>query len=462
MTQPICPQCHADLDDDLVASTGSAECPFCGADLAGVDFGENSRKSVSASAVAGNHPATSHGRPAGSEIEIVESTRDRLVIHIPPGGKRARGIGCFAILWNGIVTVFTVVGVFAVGQGNNDHPPLIFAIPFLGIFWLVGLGMAYWWVRMRFMRLYLLIDPSRVAIQRTLFGRKSLKETHLGPKPFAELVESYQENDVSVYAVAIEGTDRTAKFGTPLSREEKDWLVDTINTFFGNETASQTGIGEDADGNETDFADSLGTPIEPISPDRISPESGIKILDSDAERLRFQLAAFPKHPIRYVIGGILLVFGFGWIAGTTAMFFAQLGDGLGGFDIFPIIMGIFFAIAGIVPMFLAIAVLHGGTVTVDLTRDQLHARWHLGPFGISKKAAAGSISRVAIQAGIQVQNYNGRRGRSSDTSSSGKVCMVQAAGKDIPLTSYHDMAVAREVGGIILYQLDRMGIGLHA
>ena len=460
MTQPVCPQCNADLDDDLVASTGSAECPFCGADLADVDFGENSRKSSSTSVVAGNHPATSHGQPAGSEIEIVESTRDRLVIHIPPGGKKARAIGCFAFIWNGFMAVFTSVWIFAGVQDNADAP-LYVIIPFLGLFWLVGLGMAYWWVRMRFMRLYLLIDPSRVAIQRTLFGRKSLKETHLGPKPFAELVESYQQNDVSVYAVAIEGTDRTAKFGTPHSREEKDWLVDTINTFFGHETASQTGIG-DVGGNETDFADSVGTPIEPISPDRISPESGIKVLDSDAERLRFQLAAFPKHPIRYVIGGFLLVFGFGWIAGTTAMFFAQLGDGLGGFDIFPIIMGIFFAIAGIVPMFLAIAVLHGGTVTVDLNRDQLHVRWHLGPFGISKKVAAGTISRVAIQAGIQVQNNNGRRGRPGVTSSSGKVCMVQAAGKDIPLTSYHDMAVAREVGGMILYQLDRMGIGLHA
>ena len=37
------------------------------------------------------------------------------------------------------------------------------------------------------------------------------------------------QNDVPVYAVAVNGTKRKAKFGTFLSQEEKDWLVDRIN-----------------------------------------------------------------------------------------------------------------------------------------------------------------------------------------------------------------------------------------
>lgn len=458
MSQPICPECHAVLEDDLVASTGSAECPFCGADVGDVAFEGDSITSS-----AGRR--TSHsGRPADSVIEIVESTRDRLVIHIPPGGKKARSIGCFALVWNGFMAVFTSIWMFA-GVQNNADAPLYFIIPFLGLFWLVGLGMAYWWVRMRFMRLYLLIDPSRVAIQRTLFGRKSLKETHLGPSPFAALVESYQQNDVPVYAVAIEGTDRTAKFGTALSREEKDWLVTTINTFFGHGTGDSGSSDEDDEGhgsNATAVSDSTGEAIEPISPDRITSTADIKILDADASRLRFQLVPFPKHPIRYAIAGFCLIFGIAWLTGMSVMLFAALGNGQEDIDIFLVLISVFFLIAGTVPLFIAFVVLHGGVVTVDLTQDQLHARWHLGPIGIGKKVATGSITSITLRKAMKFEETDSRGRRRSVLSGGGKVCMVQAAGNEIPLTSFHNITIAREVGGIILYQLDRMGVRLPA
>jgi hypothetical protein len=453
MSQPICPECHAVLEDDLVTSTGSAECPFCGADVGDVAFDGDSNDGSPAS----TGSRTSHsGRPADSTIEIIESTRDRLVIHIPPGGKKARSIGCFAIAWNGFMAVFTSIWLF-VGVQDNGDAPLSVIIPFLGLFWLVGLGMAYWWVRMRFMRLYLLIDPSRVAIQRILFGRKSLKETHLGPNPFAELVESYQENDVPVYAVAIEGTDRTAKFGTALSREEKIWLVTIINSFFGHGTNDS-----DTSARDDEASDSVGEAIEPISPDSITSTADIKILDADAGRLRFQLIPFPKHPIRYAIAGFCLIFGIAWLTGMSVMLFAALGNGQEDIDIFPILISVFSLIAGTVPLFIAFAVLHGGVVTVDLTQDQLHARWHLGPLGIGKKVSTGTISSVSLRKAIEFEETDSKGRRRSVLSSDGKVCMIQAAGNDIPLTSFHNITIAREVGGIILYQMDRMGVRLPA
>jgi hypothetical protein len=461
MSQPICPECHAVLEDDLVTSTGSAECPFCGADVGDVAFDGDSNDGSPAS----TGRRTGHsGRPADSTIEIVESTRDRLVIHIPPGGKKTRSIGCFAIAWNGFMAVFTSIWLF-VGMENNADAPLYVIIPFLGLFWLVGLGMAYWWVRMRFMRLYLLIDPSRVAIQRILFGRKSLKETHLAPNPYAELVESYQENDVPVYAVAIEGTDRTAKFGTALSREEKSWLVATINTFFGHGTDDSDTSAEVYEASSFGSAaasNSVGDAIEPISPDRITSTADINILDADASRLRFQLAPFPKHPIRYAIAGFCLIFGIAWLTGMSVMLFAALGNGQENIDIFPILISVFFLIAGTVPLFIAFAVLHGGVVTVDLTRDQLQARWHLGPMGIGKKVATDTISSVSLRKAMEFEETDSRGRRRSVLSSDGKVCMIQAAGNDIPLTSFHNITIAREVGGIILYQLDRMGVRLPA
>jgi hypothetical protein len=49
----------------------------------------------------------------------------------------------------------------------------------------------------------------------------------------AVLRESYSENDVPVYHVAVDGTNGTAKFGTPLSEAEKNWLVKIVNDFLG-------------------------------------------------------------------------------------------------------------------------------------------------------------------------------------------------------------------------------------
>ena len=47
----------------------------------------------------------------------------------------------------------------------------------------------------------------------------------------AELVESYQQNDVPVYKIVVNGTNRSASFGTALAREDKAWLAKTINDF---------------------------------------------------------------------------------------------------------------------------------------------------------------------------------------------------------------------------------------
>jgi len=38
MATPVCPNCRADLEEDLIASTGRAECPFCGAKVSPSDF----------------------------------------------------------------------------------------------------------------------------------------------------------------------------------------------------------------------------------------------------------------------------------------------------------------------------------------------------------------------------------------------------------------------------------------
>ena len=94
---------------------------------------------------------------------------------------------------------------------------------------------------------------------------------------------------------------------------------------------------------------------------------------------------------------------------------------------------------------------------VDVDRDQLEVRWKLGLLKKTKTVATGSISSISLQAGVEFSSTDSK-GRSRPVASGGKACMVSAAGGSFPLTIYHDVAISREVGGLVLYQLDRMGV----
>ena len=53
-------------------------------------------------------------------------------------------------MWNGIVGAVSAGFLFGAAQDKDAW----IAIPLLSIFWLVGLGMAYWWIYAHFMQLY--------------------------------------------------------------------------------------------------------------------------------------------------------------------------------------------------------------------------------------------------------------------------------------------------------------------
>src|SRR5262249_4502898 len=155
-------------------------------------------------------------------IKVVESTNGRLVFYIAPGGKTASFLGWFSAVWcafTGIITATALGGAFQAPA--NGH---FMALPVLGIFWAVGIGMACFWLKMKYERTFLLIERERLVLQRVLFGRKRVDEMLLTPTSRAELVESYQQNDEPVYRIEVQGLQRTAKFGMSLSDEDKDWI----------------------------------------------------------------------------------------------------------------------------------------------------------------------------------------------------------------------------------------------
>jgi uncharacterized Zn finger protein (UPF0148 family) len=504
MAELICPQCEAGIEADLVERTGRRECPFCHADLSHIEFPAIASPETSVdegfapSVAAGVERREIAPPPAKSAIQVVESTADRLLVYVPAGGKRATGLGCFALVWNLFMCVFTPPWFFA---GGGNGPPMLVLVPFLLVFWAVGLTMAFFWMKMRFERTFLLVEPGRAVIQKTLFNRKRVEQTALDTSSRAALVESYQQNDTPVYRIEITGTGGALKFGTALTDPEKDWLVDQINAFLGAppeeseediapapaapalhypESCPKCGAplsAPPADGAITcahcgaiargQAVISAAEPVQtgasdivPLDPSSLPADSIIRILEDTRERLRLSYSLGPPLALRIFLPLFLVPFSIAWYGGVV-MFVVMAWKAPGPGGVMSILFTLFaipFFIAGLMPFGLALVSIFGGTTTVDLTSENLSCRWGSGPFGFTRKMPTASIESVRVESG-DATNPRRRRARRVGVSASGdsKACVVRGGGRMILLTLFQGETAARQVAALLRGRLARMG-----
>lgn len=473
MPKPLCPSCHAEIEDDLLESTGRAVCPFCGADLAELGLAAGTRSEVEQpvgddlappifATVTRDLPPV----PASSKLHIVESTADRLVLFLPPGSKQAEGLGCIALAWNLFLCIFTPLWfVPAFGAGGKNGPPLLVIVPFLSIFWAVGLGMLYFYLRMKYQRTFLLLDRERIVVQRVLFGRKRLDETLLAPGSRAELVESYSQNDVPVYRVEVKGQNRAAKFGTPLSNEEKDWLVDRINEFLG--VADSPVEDDPVEEPIREPARVEPEPLPVIDPASLPADGDIEIEESTREHLRFNIQNRSGAPLRWLSLTFAVPFTIFWygmlftMLGT--MFFGKNGvfNGKDAMDaILGVCFGLFFIpffVAGLLPVGTTLFYCKG-RATVDLTREKLTCRWHLGRVGYSRSVPTATIEKVGVESVSQTKTPRHARTRAQSL----PICVVRAGPKSIWLTVFRasedpNAAMHQIVASLLRAKLAEMG-----
>lgn len=400
--------------------------------------------------------------PPGGKVQVVEASDQRLVLIIP--GSSSGGLGCFAFFWCGFMVAFTAIWMAA---GPKDVAPLAF----IGLFWLVGIGLALAALRMKFERCYLLVDASQAALKRVLFGREKLETVGLSDRSSAGLAVSYTSNDDPVYRVEIHGNDGTLKFGTGLPQADKDWLVDTINLFPGVDV-SDDAVGDqhagitDADASlhadEEDDEDSgpdntfsvqtrndpgLMTPVEWESPVTPLPVNQIRILDQSAERLRFRLSIYARRGAGF--RGLMAVFVTGFVVlwyGTLikTVFLDQPGFDIGKLFAIP------FLIAGL-PLPFTVIGLIGGAITVDLDDDRLQVRWHAGPLGWRRTFHRDEITSVGLEK-LEARSKTNPRVRSPQSrmaASSHLTAVVRAGERWIPLTTFHDEDSARHVAELV-------------
>jgi uncharacterized Zn finger protein (UPF0148 family) len=518
----VCPDCQAAIEADLIEKTGRAECPFCGGDLSTIGLPQ--RAATRASHRAGDKSVldqgTSGGRgritrplpplPKKSAIAVVESTPDRLVLFIPGGNKQSAGFGLFAVLWNGFMSVFTILMTTAIlNDKGGDAPPLAVLIPFLSLFWGIGLGLAFFWLKFNFERTIILLDRDRIVIQKTFFGRKRLDETSLGPKSRAELVESYRQNDIPVDRVEVRGDSGTAKFGTALGEQEKNWLVDRINEFLGVPSAATDEVDDDEDDDSSrtasrpaarldpndcekcgaplagQIADDLltcahcgavhrGTPAESpsrkrlaslaeryerLTPDALPPESRIQVLESSPERLAFRLALPANSPLRWVVPLFAIPFAIGWYSFVIFFAWDMIRAPFDWFGIIPLLFLIPFVAAGLMPLGIGLYAIAGNT-TVAVTRERVSCRWGVGPFGYSRHVPTAQIESVRVE-DISVEKKNrgvrGARRRMPQPENESRACVVRAAGQMLPLTILEEVECSRLVASLVRTKLEELG-----
>lgn len=230
----FCPRCGAMLDGDFLATAGEElDCPECDQPVRrDAVMRGTAGPSEPEPAASDLQPESDAEAPPGGRLDCRLIDR-QLVIYIRPGTNRTvRAIGCFAVMWLGFMAVFTGIMVGA-GAGLPDLPGSLFFLLFLGVFWAVGLGMFYFWIRGRFGKTYVLVEPGRLVMKTDLFGRESFKEYPLLVGSRAELAEAYSQNDRPVYKIVVPTARRSVGFGTFLSDEEKEWLVARINRHLG-------------------------------------------------------------------------------------------------------------------------------------------------------------------------------------------------------------------------------------
>ena len=506
MPQLACPECRAEIKPDLVDDAGRVECPFCRHTWSLLDLpqapcdtaAQEAMPAVSGAASGSTSPLQLPPLPPGSQIQVVEATADRLVVYIPGGGKSASGLGCFVVAWNGAMCLFTAIILGGMLWGNqNDAPSGLGILIFLGLFWAVGLGVGGFWVKMKYERTFLLVDRDRFVIQRVLFNRKRIEETHLTSGSRAALVESYQQNDDPVYRIEVQGSLRAAKFGTALAQSEKDWLVDRINDFLGRSGAWALETPPTAQERAAAIADlpasckNCGAPlsgglvkgavtcshcgavfravvtrpegalpvaiVEKLVPADLPPDGPICIDEDSRDILQFHYAAGSSSPWRWLVPLIAFPVSLAWCSGVSGFVAAAWRIPLLPIRMLFVAFSSLFLIAGIVPLAIGLVAVRGRT-TVRLTPDTLECRWHAGWLGYSRSLATAAIDRIGVETfAASRQNPRVRGSRQASGPAAGKVCVARAGGKGLFLTLFLDETASQQVAAMLRTRLEDWG-----
>ncbi len=466
-----CPACRASLEPDEI-DRARRECPLCSASLAAVDLSNVEDQLGDESESIAGHPRSVEHRdeedisqptqsPSDRQVEIIERSAGRLVMHLPPSSAGSGGIGGFALIWNGFMTVFTTIMWSAFWNVRRFEIALVL---FLSVFWLIGISLLIAWIRMRFTRLYLLLEKDRLVIQRKLLGTSN-RELLLSTASKATLEESYSVNDVPVFTVTVHGEGRKESFGTGLPPADKEFLADEINAFLGVEPASLTPSKDDevcaycgtslgkSDTTTTASPGKLCEACRLTSEQNQSGQIWLPLKSDGTEALPDQLEIDDTHLDRVLIRYPLLP---NSLAITVIKYIVfTVGLAVGSF----LVMGIFRAFQQQAWMFAAILsfislaklsaviwillMLWRGQIQLAISTDAIRMRWGWGPFCFQKLILPETITQCQIVRSLPSQLNKGdtRRAAASPVG----FAAIKVGDAAYPLVTFHGIEYGQKV-----------------
>lgn len=221
----VCPACGSDPAEMPAEPDDLLRCGSCGTS------GSVTQWSDASDAMSGTtlRPGEVLRRPP-TGIERLGEPPGECEWRIPASGSSG-GLLPFAAIW--CLIVVAVSGAFAAvfltgGEIEGDLPKWLI-VPFFGIFWAVGGGMLYAGLRAKLASHVLTVGISQISLRTTFLGRQSEKSISRDGLRRAEKVSFHQQNDRPVYGIELKSGSAKLRFGSSLTNDEKDWLVQDIN-----------------------------------------------------------------------------------------------------------------------------------------------------------------------------------------------------------------------------------------
>jgi hypothetical protein len=168
-------------------------------------------------------------QPVGSEVAVDEHP-DGITVTIPPAGiwRGSRGLILFSAVWLAIVATFTLLLVLTGGGGQG--PGLWILLPFLAVFWTIGIAVLLAAINMGRRRAVLaVVGDALLVLQTGMFGGKRREWARAQVRQIVVGPSGLTVNETPVLELQVHDGDGR-HFGLLAGRDEAElkWIASLL------------------------------------------------------------------------------------------------------------------------------------------------------------------------------------------------------------------------------------------
>ena len=217
---------------------------------------------------------TASGTPPTTRLRVREDSPHRLLVQFCRPWTYLWFFCLFCLVWNALLLVAVFLRV-SDGVRGVKGPWTVEEVSLLLAMGLMGLGGAYFLLRLKFTTTCLRVEPNYLAVTaKFLVGTSSQETTLCSDSTVDILPKTFVINDGPVLAINVHGVDRTVQFGALLSEQDQQCLVARIKAVTGLKS----------------FTDDVGHHADPVvTPPRLPLRSRLQIVEDLPHRLEIHI-----------------------------------------------------------------------------------------------------------------------------------------------------------------------------